>query len=338
MKISVPTHAEVTKSLAVFISGLQLLEMFNFGNKGTSIVDQYLNIIDKPVEPTFIKNMIMNQKAYKFSRGQQDAQEMLNFIINTIDEFTVLLNGNTVNSRSQKNISVPKRSPLFKLFWGRIHSSIADYGRIMSQTIETFLSLPLEIIGGHIKSVPDALENYFKKETIEGYKGLQVTREVKMDHLPEILVLQLKYFNYTNHGLEKHTKVIEVPIVMDIDLNILSDEAGEKLSADEMDNIYQLNSIICHVGRSADEGHYICYAYHAGMNCWLEFDDSSVKPVSANDLQSCFKYKQPYVLFYRHKDTVKDRYVLSKAFGTMKKKRRTRTKSKQTCDPQTEQI
>lgn len=57
-------------------------------------------------------------------------------------------------------------------------------------------------------------------------------------------------------------------------------------------------AVIVHHG-TAGGGHYTCYALNEPSSQWIEFDDSSVRPVSAETVASC----QAYVLFYRKRTT-----------------------------------
>ena len=61
---------------------------------------------------------------------------------------------------------------------------------------------------------------------------------------------------------------------------------------------YDLVAVIVHHG-TAGGGHYTCYALNEPSSQWMEFDDSSVRPVSVETVASC----QAYVLFYRKRTT-----------------------------------
>lgn len=53
-------------------------------------------------------------------------------------------------------------------------------------------------------------------------------------------------------------------------------------------------AVIVHHG-TAGGGHYTCYALNEPSSQWIEFDDSSARPVSIETVANC----QAYVLFYQ---------------------------------------
>lgn len=62
--------------------------------------------------------------------------------------------------------------------------------------------------------------------------------------------------------------------------------------------MYDLTAVIVHHG-TAGGGHYTCYALNEPTEQWIEFDDSSARPVSVDTVANC----QAYVLFYRKRRT-----------------------------------
>lgn len=61
---------------------------------------------------------------------------------------------------------------------------------------------------------------------------------------------------------------------------------------------YDLAAVIVHHG-TAGGGHYTCYALNEQSSQWIEFDDSSARPVSVETVANC----QAYVLFYQKRPT-----------------------------------
>ena len=56
---------------------------------------------------------------------------------------------------------------------------------------------------------------------------------------------------------------------------------------------YDLVGVVVHHG-TAGGGHYTSYALNEPSSQWIEFDDSSTRPVSVDTVANC----QAYVLFY----------------------------------------
>lgn len=83
---------------------------------------------------------------------------------------------------------------------------------------------------------------------------------------------------------------------------ILEILASKKYS--QKQKMYRLFAVVYHDGREASKGHYITDVYHSGYSSWLRYDDSSVKPVSENNVLRPRTPRVPYLLYYRRCDTI----------------------------------
>ena len=62
--------------------------------------------------------------------------------------------------------------------------------------------------------------------------------------------------------------------------------------------VYQLQSVISHIGPSSMSGHFIAYCRHPKNNEWYKYNDSIVTKVQ--DFQNeVINYAMPYLLFYQ---------------------------------------
>ena len=119
------------------------------------------------------------------------------------------------------------------------------------------------------------VQKYFDKEEIEGRYcencklRCNANRIMKCTYLPDELTIGLLTFGY-NMAREISEKVIK-PILIPEALDM------SKYLADGVDceSSYVLSTVICHIGLSADSGHYIAYVKKYGK--WWEFDDSAVR-------------------------------------------------------------
>lgn len=66
---------------------------------------------------------------------------------------------------------------------------------------------------------------------------------------------------------------------------------------------YKLFAVVYHDGKEASKGHYITDVFHAGYGSWIRYDDSTVKPVSENNVLHPKSPRVPYLLYYRRLDT-----------------------------------
>ena len=129
-------------------------------------------------------------------------------------------------------------------------------------------------------------ENYWHcprcKKSVEARKTMELFR------IPQVLVLHLKRFKSIGYILEKMGTPVESPM-KGLDLSpYLSTRVSSK-------PIYDLYGCVCHLGATLQSGHYIAYCYNATSKGWLEFNDSKVRPVSADQVQ----IGTAYLLFYK---------------------------------------
>lgn len=72
-------------------------------------------------------------------------------------------------------------------------------------------------------SLDTALKAFFSKEKLEGMTSavtglpVEAEKEVKLQKLPEVLILQLKCFSYTYNGITKIKKRFRYPVNLELD-------------------------------------------------------------------------------------------------------------------------
>jgi ubiquitin C-terminal hydrolase len=258
-----------------------------------------------------------------FTIGEQhDSQEFIITFIEDIHEILSYpsncnIVGDLKNNRDIKmknaadywsNILNDKYSIMYELFYGQydfyIKCSKCDD---TSYKYEPFCSieLPIEInevdkevykknnISTDINNIYDCLSYFTHKEEIT--KELEWKCE-KCDcistgekqtfiwNTPEILIIMLKRFNYTN---TKNSKKIVYPI---INFNLQEYCNGY----DKSTSIYDLCAVCCHVG-DLNFGHYyaICKAKN---DKWFNMNDEHIKPIkNIHDIIT----ENAYILFYK---------------------------------------
>jgi uncharacterized UBP type Zn finger protein len=140
----------------------------------------------------------------------------------------------------------------------RAETKQADVTRSVS--LESFLVLPLEIRG--IKTIEAAIEAFESEERIEG----QISKKNSFRTLPHSLIIGLKrfYFDpYQGYSVKLHD-IVQYPDILK--LNRQFDKAVVE---------YRLQAVVEHIGKSPDDGHYVCWVRRFdGM--WLKFDDDRV--------------------------------------------------------------
>jgi len=162
----------------------------------------------------------------------------------------------------------------------------------------------------------DCFKLFTKKETLSDddrwfcpdCKKLQrATKKIDLWRLPNVLIIQLKRFNYTRYYRDKIDIVVDCPI-SDLDLSGYVIPEEEKLKAK-----YELIAISNHMG-GLGGGHYTAYAKNDKDQQWHSFDDGYVGDANVNGVVS----RAAYVLIYRRKQIENTRPTSAARIGSAK--------------------
>ncbi|XP_040381779.1 ubiquitin carboxyl-terminal hydrolase 8 [Oryza brachyantha] len=119
-------------------------------------------------------------------------------------------------------------------------------------------------------------------------KHQQAMKKLDLWRLPEVLVIHLKRFSYTQFTRNKLETFVDFPI-SDLDLS------SYIIDKSELSNChYRLYAISNHYGNMGG-GHYTASIYHEEGKGWYKFDDECVRPMTEDSI----KTPAAYVLFYR---------------------------------------
>ena len=158
-----------------------------------------------------------------------------------------------------------------------------------SQKEENFFFLQLDIEDN--KSLEECLENFFKNEELTGDNKYQyiddfgnkslfdAKKYYKFKKIPNILFIQLKRFQYNPNTFTfiKNNKGIsfkeEINLTNYMDINNNKTKSKKKFKTNE---IYSLYCVIVHSG-SLQSGHYYCFVKDFKNDCYIKFNDTSVK-------------------------------------------------------------
>ncbi|XP_076029956.1 ubiquitin specific protease 10 isoform X1 [Oratosquilla oratoria] len=201
-------------------------------------------------------------------------------------------------------------SPISAIFWGQLRSNLHQAGGHTTANLQPFTTLPLDIQSQRVESVHDALEQLVSREEITGYtcskthQEVAVSKQVMLEHLPQVLVLHLKRFIYDKDGgLQKVTKKVNFPVDLEVGKELMSSNSRGKFSTTQRRK-YKLLAVVYHDGKEATKGHYVADVFHGGYSCWLRYDDNQVKQVREADVLHHATPRVPYLLFYRRGDTM----------------------------------
>ncbi|XP_074026914.1 ubiquitin carboxyl-terminal hydrolase 10-like [Leptinotarsa decemlineata] len=112
--------------------------------------------------------------------------------------------------------------------------------------------------------------------------------------LPVILILQLKFVECSHDRCTKIIKTLDFEFDLKIDLTLVSSETQSSTGKQ-----YNLFAVVNHEGKNANIGHYVTDAFHVSYNCWIRYDDSSVKTVQEEYVLKPQGTRVPHLLFYR---------------------------------------
>jgi len=129
----------------------------------------------------------------------------------------------------------------------------------------------------------------------------QATKAMDIWRAPPILRIDLKRFQ--NRGMwlaQKLDKFVEYPLT-DFDISpFVSGPQEREGEREKVPLLYDLYAVACHIGWTANSGHYTALCKNAADSNWYYYDDSRVTQVSEKEVVN----KNAYLLFYKRKDVV----------------------------------
>ncbi|EAY06935.1 Clan CA, family C19, ubiquitin hydrolase-like cysteine peptidase [Trichomonas vaginalis G3] len=189
--------------------------------------------------------------------------------------------------------SMPKNSSQF--FIGEYENVLTDdKGEIISKNIENFDSIEVEIKN----TIEDSMtsSSVFPDYKIDD-KTVTVTKTTKVKKFPEVLVIQLKRFDYNLRTFEKIKVNTQFKYPNSLNLKNIEGEVTN----------YNLTGIVAHAGNAVG-GHYISFIKYQ-ENKWKIFDDTDTRIARTQDMYNLYGTSSAdqytpnaYILFYTKKD------------------------------------
>lgn len=192
-------------------------------------------------------------------------------------------------------------SPISRIFSGRLRYHLSDAGGGKDAVnLEPFFTLSLEIADEAVNSIDSALAAHFEKEafrrSLPGTGAtVDATKATFLDDLPQVLILHLKYFQYSGDtGSSKLFKPLPIPLQLSIPNKLIPPKTHVP------DRLYKLYAVVFHHGEALAGGHYTADVWSGGR--WVEVDDAKVDSVTTAHLAfdaKAFPLRVPYLLFFR---------------------------------------
>ncbi|XP_054900980.1 putative ubiquitin carboxyl-terminal hydrolase 50 [Poeciliopsis prolifica] len=230
------------------------------------------------------------------SYTQQDAQELLLHLLDALHEDLKKMHlSRKQPGKKQSRNSKTESTLVSDLFEGQLSylTSFLHCGH-EAHNNQTFTILSLPIPNDKKCTIQDCLSLFFEESVLTGaeqsdcsYCGRrrEATVQTYLNKPPEILILHLKRFCCKGRRQVKLSANVSFSMELDI-TPFLSGSVRRRPS-------YHLYAVVIHRG-NLDMGHYTALCYNSVLETWHWFDDSLVKEVNGNIVQS----PDAYILFY----------------------------------------
>uniref|UniRef100_A0A8C2Z212 ubiquitinyl hydrolase 1 n=1 Tax=Cyclopterus lumpus TaxID=8103 RepID=A0A8C2Z212_CYCLU len=246
---------------------------------------------------------------------QQDAQEFLRFLL---DKLHTEINRRPYVRRTGKEPELTFAAAMWKkhlerddsrivgeknLFSGQLRSSLhCSVCSHYSNTFDVFCDLSLPIpkrssVGA--VTLRECLDLFSQEEELDKdnspmcercNRHTECTKRLSIQKFPQVIVIHLNRFTTSRWSISKSTVYVSFPLT-DLDLGLFI-----SMYVPTGPVLYDLYAICNHAG-TVNMGHYT--ACCSDDNGWCFYNDSSVTPVSENQLQT----NQAYVLFYQRSNS-----------------------------------
>ncbi|KAJ3009024.1 Ubiquitin carboxyl-terminal hydrolase 21 [Thoreauomyces humboldtii] len=271
--------------------------------------------------PQFVgyEYVLLEQETFSFVfvSGQQDAQEFLRFILDGLHEdlnrcrgerrrFTLKDSEVDLLSDAQKShvawnlTQTTHPSPILSLFAGQLRSTVTCLTcHNRSSTFETFWDLSLPIPSS-ARTLEECISGFGDEEVLDTAwrcgtcrTERKASKMLRVERVPEVLVLHLKRFTYTPHPTKLLTSVRLPPT--SLSLSSISTPTAPAAK-------YTLFAVSNHMG-GLDGGHYVAHVKNVDDRRWYRKNDRRVEACEEG-VAGCGE--TAYVVFYekeREKET-----------------------------------
>lgn len=208
--------------------------------------------------------------------------------------------------------AITTESPITKIFGGKLRSELRVPGMKNSVTLEPYQPLQLDIGASHVNNIIDALKGLTHRETLHGEfnsprgPSYNVTKQVTIESLPQVLILHLKRFQYDNTGgTQKIWKKIGYPLELEIPKEVFPQQhrRGGLLAHGTLPK-YRLIGVVYHHGKNASGGHYTVDVRRQDGHEWIRLDDTVIRRVRSDEVAEAGSEEDPKTLaaaLERHK-------------------------------------
>lgn len=192
-------------------------------------------------------------------------------------------------------------SPMSCLFGGQFRSvlDIPNNKESQSITLDPFQTIQLDISDKSVNDLETAFKKFSEYELLpfksSSGNDVEAKKQTFIDKLPQVLLIQLKRFQFINNTEKDNSMVnynaysgriekIRKKILYDHEL-IIPAEVISSINLQGNDSRrYNLTGVIYHHGLSSDGGHYTADVYHKETDKWYRIDDVNITELQKDDV------------------------------------------------------
>lgn len=326
---SFKSDTPLVDAMIMFLHEYNVLKSAATADKlGRTLKTDDLEKYGEPFTPEFVYEAIRRLDRFASMRHghQQDAEEFLGFLLQSLDDECTQLMANAPSpgtttpevapdaaaaagasgdwlevGRKQKaavsrSSGTNSSTPITKIFGGLLRSEFRVPGLKDSITTEPYQPLQLDIGSPDVRNVVDALRGLTRPERLQGDfnsprgKDVSATKQVFIESLPPVLILHLKRFQFDaeGNGTVKIWKKIGYPLELEIPREALSRQKRNE----DMPK-YRLISVVYHHGKNASGGHYTVDVRRQDGQEWIRLDDTVIRRVRSEDVAETGSEEEP---------------------------------------------
>ena len=290
-----------------------ILNLWNKNNNGKSYA------------PHNFKNVLSELNPLFAGIAANDSKDLISFLLERFHQETNIIDTKNINDNMISNADQLNENKMFNIFstdmMARYKSIISDlfYGILETKTqctnckrikynfqVYSFLEFPLEQINIYFT-------NQGRRQNFNGQGNPDIDLYECFEHYESLLQMtgdNKIYCSECNSSFDAFytTLLYTTPNYLILNLNRGKNAVYEckvnfpnilnlcNYVVNKTNTVYQLQSVISHIGPSSMSGHFIAYCRHPKNNEWYKYNDSIVTKCTT---QKEYLNGMPYILFYK---------------------------------------
>lgn len=208
----------------------------------------------------------MNDPAHPLSRMQLGSQhDGAEFFLNLFEMLTRILAPRGINIEASCNFN--RQAYLTRFPEVEFAGEQRDQNLLILQSNWTRGDAFDDVLNNNLHEVTDA----------DYHGGAGIQYDMKLRRSPPVLLVNVPR---TLTGAVKFCEPLPIPLQLDITRHV------QPAVATTVAHVYDLRSVLVHIGRSRNSGHYISLIRNLNDSTWLKIDDSTQTTISQQEFQN----------------------------------------------------